>query len=205
MSSKQRTKKRWSAHFPIPSDETTHKLYGIKRLSYENFLVPCVGAMLFDPYGGLITEGLPIPTAAAVRARVERFTAVNVRDDVPETVWRMFEVAKGAMAFGLFFYPLYTIGEDHLSRLFEWMVKDRYVALSGKNKASGLKVALDWLLKHGHFPPGSEVRWRAAYHIRNLKAHPTMQYIMSPADASRNLHYMRELIEHLYPEPVLTT
>jgi hypothetical protein len=98
MSTKRRTNKRWSAHFPVPSDEATETERGIKRLSYDNFLAPCVGAMLFDPYGGLITAGLPIPTAEAVRARVERFTAFNIPAHVPATVWRMFEVAKGAMA-----------------------------------------------------------------------------------------------------------
>jgi hypothetical protein len=85
------------------------------------------------------------------------------------------------------------------------VVKDRYVALSGKSKAHSLKAALDWLLVAGHFPPGSDVRWLAAYAIRNNMAHPTMQYITSPADASRSLHYMRELIEHLYPPPPATT
>jgi hypothetical protein len=193
------SKKRWTARFPLPTDDDD-TVRGVKRLSYENFLAPALGAMQFSPYGGLITAGYVIPRAAEIRARVERFTRFTLSEHVPETAFQMFEVAKGAMVYGLFFYPLYTIGEDHLSRLFEWVVKERYRTLSGRINDRNLKDALEWLLKSGHFPADSDVRWRAAYEIRNMMAHPTMQYITTPAEASRALRYMRDLLEHLYPE-----
>ncbi len=192
-----RSKKGWSARFAAPSDE--HTVHGVKRLSYDNFLTPAVGALLFSRDGGLSTMGPADPTAEAIRSRVERFTDVALPEHVPETVWRMFEVAKGAMVYGLFFYPLYTLGEDHLSRLFEWMVKDQYEKRRGA-KSGNLKAMVQWLIKNGRFPDQLEVRWLATYEIRNLVSHPTMQQITDPAQASRTLHQMRGLVVHFYGE-----
>lgn len=199
-SPRSRPGKKWKATFPLPVDDDD-TVRGVKRLSYENFLAPALGAMQFDPHGGLITAGLVIPRAEEIRSRVERFTSATLSEHVPETAFQMFEVAKGTMVYGLFFYPLYTIGQDHLSRLFEWVVKERYRTLSGRTDDRNLKTALEWLLTNGHFPPDSEVRWRASYEICNSMAHPTMQYITTPADAARYLRHMRELLEHLYPGP----
>jgi hypothetical protein len=192
-----RAKKGWSARFSLP-DGNDGTIRGIKHLSYENFLTPTLGAMQFSPSGGLITAGIVMPTADAIRSRVERFTSVTLPDHVPETVWQMFEVAKGAMVYGLFFYPLYTLGEEHLSKLFEWMVKERYAALS-RRKGSSLKAMVQWLLKNERFPDRSEVRWLATYEIRNLASHPTIQTIATPAEASRALRKTRDLIVHFYP------
>lgn len=186
--------KAWSAHFEVPEAEDA--AFGIKRLSYENFLTPAFAALLFGD--GLSTRPY-LPTPDFIRASIERFTSVALPEHVPETVWQMFEVAKGAMVYGLFFYPLYMLGEEHLSKLFEWIVKDQYAKRSGRATRK-LKVAFDWLTQQHVFPEGEDLRWLAAYKIRNEASHPKMQSIATPASASRALHLMRYLIVHLYAE-----
>ncbi len=191
------TQKGWEADFQIVEDVDC--AHGIKRLSYDNVLTPEIGAFLFIPGGGLSTLGPEVPSKEAVRERIEMFTSLTLRTSIPETAWRMFEIAKGAMCYGLWFYPMFTLGEDHLSRLFEWMVLDRYGALS-KKKASNFHAMVEWLIKHKHFPDDLDIRWRAMYKIRNSVSHPEMQHITDPHQALRHLRQMRDLVLYFYPE-----
>jgi hypothetical protein len=189
------SRRGWDAEFRIFKD--VDHAHGIERLSYENVLTPETGALMFIPGGGLTTLGPEIPSAEVVRERIEMFTSQALPTTVTETVWRMFEFAKGAMCYGLWFYPLFTLGDDHLSRLFEWMVRDRYEALS-KKKGVNLEAMVDWLIKHKDFPDDMAVRWRAMYRMRNLVSHPEIQHLTDPHAALRHLHAMRNLVVHFY-------
>ena len=193
-----RSERGWDAEFRIVED--VDHAHGIKRLAYDNILAPEIAAFLFIPGGGLSTLGPEVPSEEAVRERVEMFTSVTLPTTVPETVWRMFEIAKGAMCYGMWFYPLFTLGEDHLSRLFEWMVVDRYEALS-KKKGSNLHAMVEWLIKHKCFPEDLDVRWRAMYKIRNIVSHPEIQHLTHPHQALRHLRQMHDLVAHFYLEP----
>ena len=195
MDAKSQSRKGWDAQFMIV-EETDHA-YGIKRLSYDNVLTPEIGALMFIPGGGLSTLGPEIPSDDAVRERIEMFTSQSLPATVPETVWRMFEVAKGAMCYGLWFYPLFTLGQHHLSRLFEWMVRDRHEALRAR-KSSNFKAMIHWMIKNKQFPDDNEVRWNAMYDIRNNVSHPEMQALTHPHQALRSLRQMRDLALHFY-------
>lgn len=120
-------------------------------------------------------------------------------EHVPETVWRMFETAKGGMVYGLYFYPLYTLGRDHLYRLFEYLVVEQYAIRRAARPTKNLKVKVQWLIDNGHLPGPAPERWLAAYELRNIVSHPTRQSIANPAGAAKTLHNMRDLVVHLYP------
>jgi hypothetical protein len=45
---------------------------------------------------------------------------------VPEPIRELFDVARGAMIYGWFFYPLFRLGEDQLHRVVEAAVVARY-------------------------------------------------------------------------------
>lgn len=180
--------------------ETTDHRHGIKVLTESNFLEPEMGALMFSPWG-LSTVGPAPATKAQIRSRVKQFTSVTLHGGVPEQLWRMFEVAKGAMVFGIFFYPLYTLGGDHLYRVFEYVVKLQYEQLRGEKLSADLRSQVRWLIDNDHFPGPAPESWMATYELRNIISHPKMQSIDTPNGASRTLHRMKNLIEHFYPPP----
>jgi hypothetical protein len=178
-------------------DSVLHAL-GIKVLSFENFRKAEMVSMMFTEFG-LNTMGPAYPIEDELRRRVEWFTRFTLPEHVPEPVLKMFEVAKGAMVYGLFFYPLYTLGEDHLSRLYEHMVKDQYARKSGKSTAN-FKTAVTWLSARKLFPEDLPLKWLAKYEIRNRVSHPRDQAIATPADAVRALRDTQELALHFYAD-----
>lgn len=44
---------------------------------------------------------------------------INLTEKAPLEVRRMFEVARGAVVYGYFFYPLYVLGAEQLFRVAE--------------------------------------------------------------------------------------
>lgn len=177
----------------------TEYRHGIQVLTEANFLEPSETALMFSPFG-LSTTGPAPSTHNEVRSRVGRFTSVELHDGVPEQLWRMFEVAKGAMVYGILFYPLYTLGTEQIYRTFEYLVKLQYENLRGEKAQADLKSKVQWLIDNGHFPQPAPDAWMAMYHLRNIAAHPNMQTIETPAGASRTLRSMKNLIEHFYPK-----
>ena len=176
----------------------TEYRHDMQVLTDENFLEPSPIALMFSPWG-LSSTGPAPATEEEVRSRVKQFTSVTLHDGVPKQLWRMFEVAKGAMVYGIFFYPLYTLGGDHLYRGFEYLVRLQYEKLRREKLTADLRSQVKWLIDNGHFPEPAPERWMAAYEIRNLVSHPKMQSIDHPNGALRILHDMKGLIEHFYP------
>lgn len=175
--------------------------YGIKILTETNFLEPSPAALMFSMLG-LSTMGPAPATQEQIALRVARFTRVTLNDSVPEQLWKMFEVAKGAMVYGIFFYPLYTLGEEQLYRVFEYLVRLQYEKLSGPKPQRNVRAQVQWLIDNEHFPEPAPDRWMAMYELRNIASHPTMQQITGPPQAARTLHEMKGLIEHFYPTRV---
>ncbi len=172
--------------------------HGIKILNPANFVEPSAASLSISE-SGLSTIGPAAATHDEVARRVAWFTDVTLHENVPEEIWQLFEVSKGAMVYGIFFYPLYTLGTEQLFRVFEHVVRSKYNALRQGKKAPSFKAIIHWLVNHGHLPGPNPERWLAAYDLRNAASHPTMQTIFLPADAIRTLRDMKSLIEHLYP------
>jgi hypothetical protein len=172
--------------------------HGIKILDPTNFVEPSAASLSFSEWG-LSTTGPQPATDDEVTRRVAWFTDVTVHEDVPEEIWQLFEVAKGAMVYGIFFYPLYTLGMEQLFRVFEYVIRSKFETIRPSNSASSLKAMTQWLIKHGHLPGPHPERWFAAYELRNVASHPKMQTLFLPAEAVRTLKDMKSLIEHFYP------
>jgi len=54
---------------------------------------------------------------------VERFLSPKLSTNVPGDVRELFEVARSAMLYGVFFYPLFTLGLEQVFRLMEAAAK----------------------------------------------------------------------------------
>lgn len=86
---------------------STEKL-GFKKLSRENWRVA-------DPVWGLFYH--PEAVADPLDPLVADFLAVHLDCNVPLQIAQMFEVARGALVYGVMFYPLMTLGSEQICRV----------------------------------------------------------------------------------------
>lgn len=86
---------------------------GIKALTVDNW-------RSVDPMSVTLVE---LDTASGRFQRItherwiEWFLEPQLNHNVPGEVRTMFDVARGAMLYGCFFYPLYTLGTEQLYRV----------------------------------------------------------------------------------------
>ncbi|TAL03302.1 MAG: hypothetical protein EPO08_04480 [Rhodospirillaceae bacterium] len=62
--------------------------------------------------------------AMTTEAWLNGLTDVSLKLSVPLSVRRLFEVARGTMAYSLMFYPLMTVGAEQLFRVVETAVAE---------------------------------------------------------------------------------
>ncbi len=127
--------------------------------------------------------------------------AVGLSERVPVEVRRLFAVARGALVYGYFFYPLYTLGAEQLFRLAETSVnlKCRDVGLSPKKiEDLSFNKKIDRLVNEGALSPAAQQGWRDLWQLRNLASHPDDQSILPPGTAIGELRRIAVDIDGLF-------
>ena len=91
---------------------------------------------------------------------------------VPAEIHDLFAVARGAMLYGYFFYPLYTLAAEQLYRVVEAAVSYKYELAGGPKKMSRPKTGkttkptfedkIDWLFNTGMLVDTSEIQRQQA-------------------------------------------
>lgn len=170
--------------------ETHH---GFKRITPENWLEPDVTKLFPD-----------IPP----RSWVEAHLAPNLSPQVPEDILALFEVARGAIIYGWFFYPLLTLGAEQTQRVMEAAARQRCLELgiaqpkvnqkTGRRTEPRFFEQIEALVARGTIGPGEAQRWKATRNLRNHASHPGRQTILSPGMAWGTLHTCAELINKLF-------
>lgn len=133
----------------------------------------------------------------------QHILAVKLSKQVPLEVRRLFVVAQGALTYGYFFYPLYTLGTEQLFRVGEAATrhKCRELRLSaGKKKYPGFSDWLKLLREAGVVHPEDKRRWDALLGLRNLASHPEDQSILPPGIAIEQLRSIASDIDRLFQE-----
>lgn len=129
-----------------------------------------------------------------------RFLAVELDSRVPDDLREMFDIARGACLYGWFFYPLYTVGQEHLFRISEAAAIERVRQLEGP-ELSNFKRAIDWLTAKDALREDHLHLWTSAKDLRNLSAHARSPQIHMPGDALRMLKsvavQLNGLFEHV--------
>ena len=97
---------------------------GFRRPARETWLEP-------DPImSGFFTVGVDGTITPITGDRLlERICAPQLADAVPVDVQRLFETARGAMCYGYFFYPLFTLAAHQMFRVVEAAITARCKAL----------------------------------------------------------------------------
>jgi len=128
------------------------------------------------------------------------FLAAEMSDEVPEEIRDLFAVARGALLYGWFFYPMFRLGEDQLHRVAEAAAARRYHELGGTAKRPRFARTIDWLVKHGAIPAADKQRWHAARELRNIGSHPEQQWVLPPGQALTMLTVTAESVNSLFAE-----
>jgi hypothetical protein len=101
----------------------------------------------------------------------------------PTDVQALFEVARGAMVYGYFFYPLYTLAGEQLFRVAEATVTYKCKALDAPSSTKTFEKRIKWLVDKGVIPHSELARWDATRRLRNITSHSESQSILTPGNA----------------------
>lgn len=167
---------------------------GFKRLTPENWMEPdsimrafVHGALSGEPY---------VPTG---EERVQEIMSIELSDDVPYEVRRLFAAVRGALCYGYFYYPLYTLASEQISRIAETAVARKYEALGGpRPQKTSFKGKLDYLQDKGLITDGDVVWWNAIRELRNSASHPHDHRAQDPGMARGRAENLAERINELF-------
>jgi hypothetical protein len=121
----------------------------------------------------------------------------ELSERVPEEIRDLFEVARAAMCYGCFFYPLWTLAAEQLFRVAEAAVRARCRTLRAGTGNLSFKQGLAFLAKHA--PQDVEIiDWNAVRYLRNEASHPIRQTIITPAMAVSTLESTADALNKLF-------
>jgi hypothetical protein len=134
---------------------------------------------------------------------VQRFLGPKLSANVPDDVRELFEVARGAMLYGVCFYPLFTLGLEQVFRLMEAAAKAKatYLGISmvnakGRYRSYGAILA-DLFAKKALSKTEYEY-WLNAKEFRNETTHASSQPILMPPQVVGMLTSITEAINRLF-------
>lgn len=141
-------------------------------------------------------DGSPIEMDG--NAWAELFLSVELDTSVPEDIHDLFAIAKGTLAYGWFYYPLYDGGQQQLFRLSEAAAFHRYRELGGPMKRPRFQEMIVWL-EEQHAIDGAAVElWHALRKMRNEGAHPKQRSVVPPGHVSRVLGTVASAVNALF-------
>jgi hypothetical protein len=116
------------------------------------------------------------------------------------------EVARGAIIYGWFFYPLGTLGTEQCWRVLEAGVRRRCQEVGIQTKRTGR----DGRERDTRFSDNIEAlsarkliteqyRWNAIRELRNSTSHPSRQMILDPGQAQGVLEMTVSFLNELFP------
>lgn len=167
---------------------------GFKVLTEENWTQPdpvnCHFARLSARVG---------PVQMTGEDWAQALLSVNLSDAVPVEIRDLFSVARGAMVYGWFFYPMFRLGEEQLFRVVETAAKVRCRDFADCGKPRSFNEAITQLARHGVIPVEDTARWAAVRHLRNMASHPERASVVPPGMAVGTLHGTARDIDSLFP------
>lgn len=119
---------------------------------------------------------------------------------VPNEVQTLFEVARGAMVYGYFFYPLYNLALEQLFRVAEAAVTFKCKELNAPKSRDKFSKKIKWLVSEKIIREEEFNRWDAIRHLRNFASHPKDQTILPPGSATGMMEDIAGQINALFSD-----
>lgn len=166
--------------------------FGFKNITSENWLEP---DPVLKAFAKLTSHG---PEQITADDLLKDIFGPRLNEYVPEEVKALFEVSRGAMCYGYFFYPLYTLASEQLFRVAETAVTIKCKALSAPKSVKSFADKVDFLIAKSVILAEEKLRWEGIRGLRNIASHPEQQSITPPGNALHELHLMTIIINRLF-------
>lgn len=169
-----------------------------KRLTANNWDQPDETSAIWVRRSRLVPGEIAVDGSAWAR----QFLAVDLTGPVPRDVADLFEVARGTLLYGWFYYPLYAIGEEQLHRVADTASVIRYQELSGPPNKRGnvpsFAERIEWLVSRAVIAAEREHQWEAIRALRNIGTHARFQALHTPNDVLRSLGIVADNVSALF-------
>ena len=166
---------------------------GFKQITLENLLKP--------------DEHPSYPSRLRGDKWVRECLKPQVDSSVPVEIAFLFEVARGAMIYGMYYLPLAALATEQGFRVLEAGARHRCKQLGLLKKKSAKPNAFPdspfvdlvaALQKAGKIPKRDFDVWKSMVFVRNRSSHPTSQIIRTRDEAVGQLAYIAELLNRLF-------
>jgi hypothetical protein len=163
---------------------------GFKKITFENWDTP-------DETTVITTS--PYNYDRGFHPYFERILEPQLNDNVPIEIRSLFEVARGAMVYSYYFYPLYTLAADQLSRVGETALFHKSKEHGYTKKNPTFLSMIKFLKEKGVFDDEKEKRWEFFRGFRNIASHRRNQSIYPPSATIGALEMYAKEINSLFP------
>lgn len=126
----------------------------------------------------------------------EGILSIRLNDAVPPAIRALFEVARGSMCYGYYFYPLYALGAEQLYRVAEAALKHRCQG----SKRTRFVDLIGEAISARIVPEDMRQELDAIRQMRNYSSHPEDQTILWPGDAKTTVDRVGLLLNTLFPD-----
>lgn len=167
---------------------------GFEKISFETWVQPDKLNEVFVRY----SENFDEKHIITDHERLEQILEPQLTDFVPIEVHKLFEVARGAIAYGYYFYPLYTLGTEQLFRVAETAVAIKCKELKAPNFINNFYKGIDYLVKEGEISEENQENWHLNRELRNSTSHPKDQMIILPNNSIMFLNHIANIINSLF-------
>lgn len=167
--------------------------HGIKSLTEANWLEPDKATAIWVQ----MTMGVA-PHSVAAAKYLNMLSEPELSQNVPREVKRLFETARGATAYGWFFYPLFALAAEQCYRVVEAAVSEKCLQMGGPSRKVRLQKKIDWLIAKRVISEEKRTVWKALRELRNSVSHPEHQCIYDPGQSVGTLHICAENINSLF-------
>ena len=169
--------------------KTKFNTFGFKRITLDNWLT-------VDPAWAGVVMSLSRPDPS--EGWVADILRSELSAEVPLTIRKLFETARGTLIYSLMFYPLLTLGAEQLFRVLEASASLKCKAMNAPSKIRTFETKLSWLGENNSITTDQQIRWKAIRHMRNEASHPKDQSTFSPSMALIVLDATVDLINPLF-------
>lgn len=148
--------------------------FGFKRLTADNWLVP-------DRAWTSVVHGVSCDGEVHMMTAnqwMQSVLAFNLLERTPVEVRKLFEVARGCMVYGYFFYPMLTLGSEQLYRVAEAALDYKCQEMGRHKPRESFAGKIKWLESESVL--SDKERWDAIRHLRNEASHAKRQTVLAP-------------------------